>query len=143
MITTCCACLAKMTARGSHGFMVVPLWSGRFRLPIPEAADGLSAACRRDCYRRLFADKSGRATRSLHYDLRRHPGMDGAEICVRPSLSEGEGEFFIGIERARLEGRLVVANHCVRDIVMIHPGHLGSRGDGQCCRRKAEVVDGD
>src|SRR5262245_55191074 len=66
--------------------------------------------------------------------------MQGAEVGVCPRLGKSEGKFFVGVQRFGLH-RLIVADHGMRNVVAIGPGHLCPCGNGQSSGGKGEVVD--
>src|SRR5947209_16328328 len=103
--TTCCACLASNAALMSKGFKhVLRSLHHFFRF----AHAGLKP---------LHYPARGSL---LHHDLGGHLGMNGAEVVIGSCLGELVGELLVRIQHLGLNG-LVVADHGVRDVVMIGP----------------------
>src|SRR5438128_424248 len=82
------------------------------------------------------------ASASLDHHFGGHLGMNGTEIVISARFSKGEGELFIGIQDLRFKS-LVIADHRVRNIVVVRPTDRSSDGHVYAAGRKSEIVDLD
>src|SRR5579862_877291 len=69
----------------------------------------------------------------LDHDRAGHFGVNATEVAIGARLSEGVGKLLVSIERLRLEGRLIVADNGMWNIVSIRPTNCCSHwnGDGR------------
>src|SRR6266853_5406100 len=76
----------------------------------------------------------------LHHDLAGHLRMDRAVVGIGSRLGERVGERFVCIPHLGLE-HSICADHRMRNVITVSPGHCGSDGYRNCRRSKTEIIN--
>jgi hypothetical protein len=76
----------------------------------------------------------------VHHDRAGHLRVDRAVVGIRSRLGKGVGEFFVRIAHLGPE-HAVCADHGMRNVIAVGPGHRRSNRYRERLRSKTEVID--